>query len=188
MATDRVPRSHPEAPAPRGAGALLAISVVALNLLTGLAAAQPDGATVFGSNCSTCHQSNGEGLAGTFPPLAGVVPRIATAENGRTTLIRIVLFGLRGEITVMGTTYDGNMPAWGPSLSDAEIAAVLNHELTSWGNGQLLPDGFEPISEADVSAERSADLSPADVHEAWLELDPSGLSDGGSVAVEGDGK
>ncbi len=30
------------------------------------------------------------------------------------------------------------MPAWADQLSDEEVAAVINHERTSWGNGAKL--------------------------------------------------
>lgn len=139
--------------------------------LTGLAAAQPDGASIFASSCSSCHQSDGQGLSGAFPPLAGVVPRIALAENGRVTLIHIVLFGMQGEITIDGAAYNGSMPSWGSSLSDAEIAAVINHELTAWDNAAMLPEDFEPIQAAEVEAQRSANLTPTQVHEAFLALE-----------------
>lgn len=155
-------------------------AVVALAVaLAGFAAAQPDGADIFAANCAGCHQSNGQGLTGAFPPLAGVVPRIALAENGRATLIHIVLFGMQGEITIDGATYNGSMPAWGSSLSDEEIAAVINHELTAWDNATMLPEDFELIQASEVEAERSASLTPTQVHEAFLALDL------GETAAEG---
>ena len=148
--------------------------------IAGVAMAQADGASIYSSNCSSCHQANGEGISGSFPPLAGVVPRIVLAENGRVTLIHILLFGLQGEITIDGTTYNGSMPAWGSSLSDEEIAAVLNHELTAWDNAALLPEDFEMIQASEVEAERGANLSAAQVHEAFvaLELAPASPDDG----------
>lgn len=148
-----------------------AFSLVVAMFFVGLAAAQPDGATIYQSNCSSCHQASGEGISGAFPPLAGVVPRIALAENGRTTLIHILLFGMQGEITIDGATYNGSMPAWGSSLSDEEIAAVLNHELTNWDNAAMLPEDFEPIQASEVEAERGANLSSAQVHEAFVALE-----------------
>lgn len=153
-----------------------ALSLVVAMFFVGLAAAQPDGASIYQSNCSSCHQASGEGISGAFPPLAGVVPRIALAENGRVTLIHILLFGMQGEITIDGSTFNGSMPAWGSSLTDAEIAAVLNHELTAWDNAAMLPEDFEPIQASEVEAERGAGLSAAQVHEAFLALDLGGTS------------
>jgi len=51
---------------------------------------------------------------------------------------------------VQGQVYNGAMPAWGPSLSDAEIAAVATYIRSSFGNKAL------PITEATVAAARAA--------------------------------
>jgi nitrite reductase (NO-forming) len=50
-----------------------------------------------------------------------------------TRHIHVVLNGLQGE-PVMGTTYPSPMPAFGATLKDADIADIVNHERTSWGN------------------------------------------------------
>ncbi len=88
------------------------------------------GAQLFNSRCAACHQRNGEGLSGTFPPLAG--DPVVTAKDP-TRHIEIVLFGLEGK-TIEGVSYRAKMPAWGEKLSNEEVAAVINHERTSWGN------------------------------------------------------
>ena len=164
---------------------IVTVCVLVAMSVAGLAAAQADGASIFQSNCSGCHQANGEGVPGAFPPLAGVVPRIALAENGRVTLIHILLFGMSGEITIDGATYNGSMPAWGSSLSDEEIAAVLNHELMAWDNAAMLPEDFEPIQASEVEAQRSANLSAAQVHEAFVALDLGAASTGESSSSGG---
>lgn len=107
-----------------------------------------DGASVFDANCSACHQPSGEGIAGTFPPLAGHAPALFAAD--RDYLPQVLLKGLQGTITVAGSSYSGIMPPW-PNLSEAEVAAVLNHMLTAWGNDALLPDGAELYTTADVA-------------------------------------
>jgi mono/diheme cytochrome c family protein len=106
-------------------------------------------------NCQGCHQATGAGLPGFAPPLAGNMPRLHNADGGREYLIDVLLYGLSGEIQVDGQTYNSNMPAW-PQLSDEQIAAVLNHELTSWGNDEALTD-FTSINSDEVAARRSAD-------------------------------
>jgi mono/diheme cytochrome c family protein/heme/copper-type cytochrome/quinol oxidase subunit 4 len=106
-------------------------------------------------NCQGCHQATGAGLPGFAPPLAANMPRLHNAEGGREYLIDVLLYGLSGEIQVDGQTYNNNMPAW-PQLSDEQIAAVLNHELTSWGNEEALTE-FTPITSGEVAARRSAD-------------------------------
>jgi mono/diheme cytochrome c family protein len=89
-----------------------------------------DGAAIFAARCAACHQATGAGLPGVFPPLAG-----SNWVNGRdTTVIQIVLHGIQGSLTVNSVTYNGAMPTFGAQLSDAEIAAVLTHVRSHWGN------------------------------------------------------
>ncbi|AEB12318.1 c-type cytochrome [Marinithermus hydrothermalis] len=132
-------------------------------LLGGLALAQDGlGAQVY-QQCAGCHQESGMGLPGIFPPLAGTLPRIAAAEGGRDYLIRVVLFGMMGPIESVNGSYNGQMPAWGGSFDDAQIAAVLNYVLTAWGNDALLPKGWEAIAPEEVQAARVEDLKPQEV-------------------------
>ena len=88
------------------------------------------GASIYASRCATCHQANGAGLAGAFPSL--VSDPVVTAADGAEH-VRVVLFGRRG-VPIGGVSYVSEMPAWAPQLSDDDIAAVINHERTSWGN------------------------------------------------------
>lgn len=88
------------------------------------------GAQVFGNYCAACHQRNGEGLAGVFPPLRG--DPVVTAPDP-TEHIRVVLEGLAGKV-IGGVAYAAAMPGFGAQLSDAQIAAVLSHERSAWGN------------------------------------------------------
>jgi mono/diheme cytochrome c family protein len=83
----------------------------------------PSGASIFSSRCSSCHQANGQGVPGAFPPLVGASYVLGDPE----VVVRILLQGLQGEIEVSGQKYNGIMPPWGPQLNDAEIAAVINH-------------------------------------------------------------
>lgn len=101
------------------------------------------GARLFASNCAACHQPEGQGLAGIFPPLAGSDYLL----DNPTRAIGAVVHGLSGEIVVNGETYNGVMP--GVRLSDAEVAAVMTYVLNSWGN-----DGPE-ITPMDVTKVRS---------------------------------
>ncbi|MBV6424749.1 MAG: Cytochrome c6 [Steroidobacteraceae bacterium] len=96
------------------------------------------GEQVYAENCAACHQPNGKGLAGAFPPLAG-----SDWLKGRTPaqIAATVLTGLQGELVVNGVTYNSVMPAQS-HLSDADIAAVITYVLGQWGNpgGQLTAD------------------------------------------------
>lgn len=120
------------------------------------------GASVFNANCSACHQANGQGIPGAFPPLAKHIDDVYEVEGGPRYLIDAVLFGLQGPITVNGTPYNGVMPAWG-HLPDGDIADALNHALTAWSDS---PANFQPYVAADVEARRADSLSAAQVHDA----------------------
>ena len=120
------------------------------------------GERTFDNNCSGCHQRSGAGIPGGFPPLASHAPEIF-AQKGGAYMVRVLLFGLGGAIDVNGTKYNGNMPSW-DQLKDEEIAAVLDHLLTAWGNDQLLPKDFKPILPSDVAAARGEQLTKEQVY------------------------
>jgi mono/diheme cytochrome c family protein len=88
------------------------------------------GAADFGKICATCHQGNGKGIPGTYPPLAG--SEFANGESTRP--IRIVLHGFKGKIVREGKEYNGLMAPWKDQLSDQQIADVLTYVRSSWGN------------------------------------------------------
>lgn len=104
------------------------------------------GGAVFNAHCAACHQADGKGLPGVFPPLAA--SEYLNGDPARA--VRIVLHGLTGPVTVAGATFNGAMPAWAGQLSDAEIAAVLTYERSSFGNSA------SPVSETLVASERAA--------------------------------
>jgi cytochrome c oxidase cbb3-type subunit 2 len=86
-----------------------------------------------GGMCFTCHQTNGEGIAGQFPPLAGSDWVLGNKER----LIKISMYGLMGEIEVNGVKYNNVMapPGIPPgSLTDEQIANVLTYIRNDWGN------------------------------------------------------
>lgn len=117
--------------------------------------------------CAACHGPEGVGMPGAFPPLAGHVPKLLAAENGSDYMVHVVLFGLHGQITANGQTYNGAMPSQS-QLSDAEVAAVLNHISSAWGNTS--PAGEEPFSAEDVEEAREEKLTPQQVYEQRAEL------------------
>jgi mono/diheme cytochrome c family protein len=113
------------------AGAAGAMKSAAGNTVAAAGASASDGGKVYTTNCSSCHQAQGQGIPGTFPPLAGN----AVVTGDATKLIHIVKYGLQGSVTVAGHAYNGQMPAWGKgTLSDADIAAVVTYIRSSWGN------------------------------------------------------
>lgn len=106
---------------------------------TGGPAAGPDpmvvGKRVFTRNCAVCHQTDGQGVEGQFPPLAGSEWVMANeAWHGDNHIVRIVLDGLSGPVTVEDETYNSAMAPWKDVLKDEEIAAVLTYVRNSWGN------------------------------------------------------
>jgi cytochrome c oxidase cbb3-type subunit 2 len=88
-----------------------------------------DGAELYATNCQSCHQPNGEGLKGAFPPLKG--SKIVLDDNPEL-MVSVIMNGYSGRVS---EGY-GVMPGVGTAnnLSAAEITAIMNHERTSWGN------------------------------------------------------
>ena len=87
------------------------------------------GEKVYEVYCGTCHQKNGLGDSGRFPPLAN--SQYVTGDKKR--LINIVLHGLSETIEVNGITYNGAMPQHS-FLKDEEIARVLTYIRQNFGN------------------------------------------------------
>lgn len=89
-----------------------------------------DGGEIFQGKCVACHQANGGGVPGVFPPLAGSEWVLGNPER----LAHIPLHGIQGKLTVKSTAYNGMMPVFGELLTDGEIAAVLTYIRSQWGN------------------------------------------------------
>jgi len=102
------------------------------------------GAKVYeAKGCAGCHQASGMGLAGVNPPLAGSEWVLAEGPN---RLIRIVMHGLNGPITVKGQAYNSQMPPLGDAMTHRELADVLSYIRNSWGNKASI------VKEAQVKA------------------------------------
>lgn len=95
------------------------------------------GQALFAGTCSTCHQANGQGLEGVFPPLAG--SDWIKADPKRVP--QVILHGLVGPVKVNGKDYNSNMPPMN-QLTDDEVANISTYVLNSWGNpgGQITKD------------------------------------------------
>lgn len=118
-----------------------------------------DGAVLFSQTCASCHGSEGRGVAGVFPPLAGS----AWVTGDKDVPIRIVLNGLRGPIEVQGAAFDGLMPAFRARLSDEELAAILTYLRTSWGNQAPATSAADVRSVREATRDRSGPWSPSEV-------------------------
>ncbi|MBI2813918.1 MAG: cytochrome c [Opitutae bacterium] len=107
------------------------------------------GKKVFDTTCIACHQANGLGVPGQYPPLAG--SEWATGSEARA--IRIVLHGLNGPLTVKGVEFNNVMAPLGAALKDEQIANVLSYVRASWGNAA--PE-VSPEAVAKVRAETAS--------------------------------
>jgi nitrite reductase (NO-forming) len=103
------------------------------------------GATVFNNVCANCHQHDGKGLPGVFPPLA----KSDFLMADKTRAIGIVMHGLKGQVQVNGQTFNAEMPDFG--LSDAQIASALTYVRNSFGNQG------EMVTVAEVAAVRAGE-------------------------------
>lgn len=89
------------------------------------------GKKIFSANCATCHQANGQGVAGQYPPLAGS----EFTNGGSRRAAMIVLKGLQGPVKVKGAEYGSAvMQPWDKTLTDQKIADVITYERSDWGN------------------------------------------------------
>ena len=121
------------------------------------------GQQVYMMICFACHQPTGLGLPGMFPPLASSDWASATKPD---RLIRMVLHGVAGPITLNGkpfTTPAPIMPPQGASLSDDQIASVLTYVRNSFGNkgSTVTADQVKTIREAEKA--RTAMWSQAEL-------------------------
>ncbi|HSI90835.1 MAG TPA: cytochrome c, partial [Adhaeribacter sp.] len=86
------------------------------------------GKTLYAQNCQACHQAEGQGIKGAFPPLAK--SDYLNADVNRS--IGVVAHGLEGQIKVNGEVYNSTMPKL--KLTDEEIANVMTYVMNNWGN------------------------------------------------------
>lgn len=92
-----------------------------------VAQSDEEGAAIYAANCAACHQPNGEGIAGAFPPLAGN-PAVADSAY----VASVVREGKSGPLEVLGATYDAVMPP--VALTDDEVTAVAAYVATLAGS------------------------------------------------------
>ena len=114
------------------------------------------GKAVYDVACLACHQADGKGLPGAFPPLAGSDYLLGDKKRAVSVVVR----GLQGEIVVNGITYNSVMPAM-TQLSDTEIADSLTYALNSWGNqGGAVSSSMVAAERAKAAAEPKKADSP----------------------------
>ncbi len=111
-----------------------------------VAASQGKGGDIYLAHCATCHQGQGGGVPGTFPPLTN--SDWVSGDKGR--LIAMVLHGLEGPIEINGDLYDELMPGFA-FLDDEDIAALLTFIRSSFGNN------VAPVHESEVRLVRNSE-------------------------------
>lgn len=99
---------------------------------------------VYNNYCASCHKADGTGVSGSFPPLKGS----SRVRADKKELIRVVLHGLSGPLTVAGVKYDMDMPGFN-FLSDQEVADVVKYVRSAFGRKD------ENVSPADVARMRN---------------------------------
>ncbi|MBR9907159.1 MAG: c-type cytochrome [Gammaproteobacteria bacterium] len=121
---------------------MLAVATGLLLTASPMAAASDDGKKAYEANCQACHQPNGKGLPGAFPPLAGN-PNVT---GDKLHVVRTILQGLSGPLEVNGQKFNAVMPPM-QHISDEDIADIANYVLSSWGNkgGKVTEDEVEDV-------------------------------------------
>ncbi len=120
-----------------------------------------DGKKVYeNKGCIACHQGSGMGVPGQFPPLAG---SDWVQVEGSERLVRLVLHGVAGPMTVNGTAYNGAMPAWKGVLTDKEIADVVSYIHNAWGNKGPIVTEAEVKQISDKEGARSVPWSATEL-------------------------
>lgn len=104
------------------------------------------GEKLYNQNCALCHQADGKGTPGSFPPLAGSPWVNGSPERA----IKIANYGIGGDIEVEGKKFNGAMPNIGEALSDQKLADILTYVRQAWGNKG------EPIDNEKVKEVRAA--------------------------------
>ncbi len=139
------------------------------------------GKRVFTANCVVCHQANGMGVAGQFPPLVESAWVLDGDWHGDNHLVRLLLHGLQGPVEVKGNIYNNAMPAW-KQLKDSEIASVLTYIRNEWGNQA------EPITADYVASirEETADRSEPWTQAALQAIPRQLISEAGAAPAAGE--
>lgn len=87
------------------------------------------GEEVYRIHCLSCHQSDGSGVPGMYPPIINT----DWVSGDKERLIGIILFGMEGPMEVNGEHYSSIMPEQS-YLSDQEIADVLTFIRSNFDN------------------------------------------------------
>jgi mono/diheme cytochrome c family protein len=143
------PRHKTEQRTGRGRLAAWVLAVTSLVLAAGGLHAEPRGEELYLQHCAVCHQPNGKGIPGFFPPLAGN-PHV-TAEDSEAVQEHLgrIIFGYHGGLIIDHQMYSGRMPPIGyhGRMNDSELLDLINYQRSAWGN-YARPVTFSELAEA----------------------------------------
>ena len=128
----------------------LGVAVAAALLLSASPVqAGSEGGGLYMQHCSACHQPNGKGIPGFFPPLAGNSRVTSDDPQKVQEYLRRVIFGYHGGLIVDNQMYSGRMPPIGyiGRVNDSELLDLINYQRTAWG-GKARPVTFTELAEA----------------------------------------
>jgi hypothetical protein len=122
-------------------------------------AADPDtqpwldlGTQVWDARCYSCHAALTH------------VPELFLADGGRTYLLEMMLFGVRGEVVIEGVPVNLRHRPYA-SLDDEQLAAVLNLMLVAWGNDEAMPAEVSFYTTEETAGARPRERSNEEVLE-----------------------
>jgi cytochrome c551 len=94
-----------------------------------------DGQVLYKTHCANCHQENGQGLAGLYPPIAGS----DFLKKNKELVLCSMRNGLKDTIVVNGKTYRQPMPA-NTQLQALDVAEIATYIYNEWGNEKVITD------------------------------------------------
>jgi cytochrome c551 len=94
-----------------------------------------DGQVLYKTHCANCHQENGQGLAGLYPPISGS----DFLKKNKELVLCSMRNGLKDTIVVNGKTYRQPMPA-NTQLQALDVAEIATYIYNEWGNEKVITD------------------------------------------------
>jgi mono/diheme cytochrome c family protein len=130
------------------------LAIIQLSFASSNIQASSTGESLYLQYCAACHQPNGKGIPGFFPPLAAN-PLVVSEDPGKIQeYLGRVIFGYHGGLMVDGQLYSGTMPPVGylECYHDSELLALINYQRTAWGNAA------KPVTLSDLAKARGAKM------------------------------
>jgi mono/diheme cytochrome c family protein len=125
------------------------LAVAGLMLASGGLHAEPRGEVLYLQHCAVCHQPDGKGIPGFFPPLAG--NKHVTTEDPDELQVHLgrIIFGYHGGLIINHQMYSGRMPPIGyhGRMNDSELLDLINYQRSAWGN-DARPVSFQELAKA----------------------------------------